>query len=206
MRVALQSLLVSVFAIFWAITASAQAGNYGINVGDTLNIEVLEDATLNRAVLVTPDGRISFPLAGTVRAAGQTVEQVQRALISKLTSNFASPPTIYVAVAQIPPRERLELEEEEPEIITVYLLGEVNAPGPKGAEPGTSFLQLLAQSGGFTRFAATKRVQLRRREAGGKERLIKINYRALSRGANLSRDVILRDGDVILVPERKLFE
>ena len=53
--------------------ATAQS-NYRIQPGDTLQIEVLEDANLNRSVLVLPDGSISFPLAGTVKAGGRSVE------------------------------------------------------------------------------------------------------------------------------------
>jgi polysaccharide export outer membrane protein len=68
-------------------------------------------------------------------------------------------------------------------------------------------LQALAQSGGLTRFAATKRIQLRRTDPRtGQQQISNINYRALSDGAVMVRDFVLQDGDVILVPERRLFE
>jgi polysaccharide export outer membrane protein len=72
--------------------------------------------------------------------------------------------------------------------------------------PGTTVLQLLSQSGGFTPFAATKRLQLRRSADDGAQRMITINYRAIARGAQIAREPTLRDGDVLLVPERRLFE
>ena len=62
------------------VPATAQDGGYLIRSGDTLRIEVLEDPGLNRSVLVSPDGRITLPLAGGVRAAGKTVEAVQSEL------------------------------------------------------------------------------------------------------------------------------
>jgi polysaccharide export outer membrane protein len=54
---------------------------------------------------------------------------------------------------------------------------------------------------------ATKRVQLRRRDPqSGQEYVYKINYRAISDGAALTGNVYLSEGDVILIPERRLFE
>ncbi|MFT4782287.1 MAG: polysaccharide export outer membrane protein [Paracoccaceae bacterium] len=196
-----------IIALVFAFTLGASVhaqGNYEVSVGDTLRVEVLEDSSLNRTLLVTPDGRISFPLAGTLTASGQTIEQIEQALIAKLSPNFASPPTVYVAVGTIPQEVADDpLNEENP---TVYLLGEVNTPGPKSIIPGTTILQLLSQSGGFTDFAATKRIQIRKRTSSGSEVLITLNFRAISRGVGLDRDVVLQEGDVILVPERRLFE
>ena len=97
-------------------------------------------------------------------------------------------------------------DRPEPETINIFFVGEVNEPGVRAVEPGTSFLQAIAQSGGLTQFAATKRLQLRRTNDSGQQSLVTINYRALSRGAQLEQDVIMVDGDVILVPERRLFE
>ena len=51
----------------------AEAQGYSIRPGDRLRIEVLEDDSLNRSVLVAPDGRISVPLVGTVVAGGRTL-------------------------------------------------------------------------------------------------------------------------------------
>ena len=90
--------------------------------------------------------------------------------------------------------------------ITVFLMGEVAAPGPKQVEKGTSLLQFLATSGGFSNFAATKRIQLRRISESGAERIVTLNYHAIARGAVMQNNVILHDGDVVLVPERRLFE
>lgn len=200
---AILALVAAAFALLWAVVASAQSSNYLIQPGDTLSVEVLEDATLNRAVLVTPDGRVSFPLAGTVQAAGRTVTQVQRSIASAMESSFANRPTVFVAVSGLSAPTG---GPEPDETLTVYLVGEVNAPGPKAVVPGTTVLQLLSQSGGFTPFAATKRLQLRRTAEGGAQRMITIDYRAIARGAQVSSEPILQDGDVLLVPERRLFE
>lgn len=206
MRAVAAFLMTLVVSVATATLALAQGGNYNVRVGDTLRVEVLEDSSLNRNVLVTPDGKISFPLAGTVRSAGQSVGQIERSLTSRLAPNFANPPTVFVSVVGIPERPTTQVDEG-PEMIVVYIVGEVAQPGPKEVRPGSTVLQLLSQSGGFTQFAATKRLQLRRKDsATGRERLYKINYRAISQGAGLTTDPVLREGDVLLIPERRLFE
>ena len=50
-------------------TAQAQQG-YKLHIGDTVQMEVLEDPTLNRSLLVAPDGRVSAPQAGGIQASG----------------------------------------------------------------------------------------------------------------------------------------
>lgn len=192
-------------ALIWASMAIGQNGNYQIQPGDTLSIEVLEDNNLNRSVLVLPDGRFSFPLAGTVLAGGRSVSQVERSLASALAPNFTNTPTVFVSVTGVTPSD--PLAEEAEDTVTVYLVGEVQAPGPKVVLPGTTILQLLSQSGGFTPFAATKRLQLRRNDPhSGAQQLFEFDYRAISRGARILNQPVLRDGDVLLVPERRLFE
>ena len=185
-------------------TMALAQSEYRVRTGDTLVIEVLEDTSLNRAVVVLPDGRISFPFAGTVEVAGRSVSQIEAAITSGIATNFASRPNVFVSVQ---PGERRAATAPEPETINIYFLGEVNTPGLQEVTPGTTLLQGLSQSGGLTRFAATKRLQLRRTDpATGRQSISQINYRALSDGAAMTRDFRLQDGDVILVPERRLFE
>ena len=197
-----------IFVLIWsAVAASAQDGNYRVRAGDKLSIEVLQDPALNRAATVLPDGRFSFPLAGTVPASGRTIGQIQGALSQALASNFNSAPDVFIAVEPAPRKPAAPRAPVVEPTIDIYFLGEVGAPGPKELPVGTTILQALSTSGGFTNFAATKRVQLRRTSlANGLQSVFEINYDALSNGAQLNNDVPLQDGDVILVPERRLFE
>jgi polysaccharide export outer membrane protein len=177
------------------------AQSYRVQPGDILRIEVVEDETLNRSVLVTPDGNISIPQAGSLRAAGRTVDAIAQLLTNRLASSFNTPPNVYVAVEAIAP------EEEEPETINVFVLGEVERPGLIELEHGTTLIQAFAAMGGFSPFAATKRVQLRRTDPKTKvEKVHKINYDAILEGRVQDATIHLRDGDVILVPTRRLFE
>ncbi len=180
------------------IAPMAMAQSYQFKAGDTLRVEVLEDSSLNRNTLVLPDGRISLPLAGTVQASGRTIEQVQADITQKLAPNFAAAPTVFVGLASVgTPRSSGGGSRQ----IDVYVMGEVANPGKHEIDSGTSVLQFFAEMGGFSKFAATKRVQLRR---GGQVQTI--NYRDLERGGALQGSGVLSDGDVIIVPQRRLFE
>lgn len=195
----MRQILLAFLVALWTVPAAfAQSAGYRIQPGDTLAVTVLEDETLNRQVLVLPDGNISVPLAGSVSAAGRSVEAVESTLADRLASNFAVRPSVFVSVTGI---------TEEDIVFPIYVLGQVNAPGVREIEPGTTLLQALALAGGLDRFAAAKRIQLRRRDSRtGEERLFLFNYRAVERGGAILSMITMREGDTIIVPERRLFE
>lgn len=201
----MKAVVIAILSLVWANVALAQG--YTIKPGDTLQIEVLEDPTLNRQVLVLPDGSINFPFAGAIRASGLSAAQVQDRITAGISSNFAATPNVFVTVGSLSPRTTTRSGPAAPATIDIYMMGEVGAPGVKTLERGTTLLQALAATGGFTRFAATKRIQLRRTDpVTGNVQSARINYKAIADGAEIMKDVVLVDGDVIIVPERRLFE
>ncbi len=200
----MKKFLVAIAAMLFATAATAQSG-YQIKPGDTLQVEVLEDPSLNRSVLVLPDGTISFPFAGTVRAGGRTASDLGSAITSGIASNFASQPNVFVTVQQL--SEPTVAATAGVATIDVFMMGEIAAPGGKALPRGTTLNQALAETGGFTKFAATKRILLRRTDPRtGQQSVSRINYKAIADGAAVGRDIRLQDGDVIIVPERRLFE
>lgn len=197
--------LLCVVAVFVLSAVSAQAqSDYRIRAGDVLLVEVLEDPSLNRGVTVLPNGQISFPFAGTLRASGRTIGQIQASLRDALSPNFAAPPTVFIGVQPLRDEAALSDARLGPSI-DVYFVGEVNNAGLVEVKKGTTLLQAVAISGGVSRFAAVKRIQLRRTGSDGVQRVTILNYKALADGA-VTTDIELKDGDVILVPQRRLFE
>jgi polysaccharide biosynthesis/export protein len=208
MRAKIMSNLLRPFLVLLALVvmtpfALAQTA-YKIAPGDVLQLEVLEDPSLNRTLLVLPDGSITVPQGGTLRAAGFTVAEVQGAVVAALAPNFATAPTVNLAVGQVAVRPATGGTAARA-TMAVYVLGEVANPGRVDIEPGTTLLQFLAQSGGLTSFAATKRIQLRRTDAAGREQVYLFNFHNVMAGGQ-SPVIHLQKGDVILVPQRKLFE
>lgn len=205
-----QGTLRLVFAVIslavMAITSTASADNYRIKTGDTLQIEVLEDSNLSRPVLVLPDGNINFPFAGTIKAAGQTVGSVQSSIVSKLAPNFNVAPNVFVSVASLAPPRPVSTAAPVVRTYGVYAMGEINTPGRLNIDTkeNVTILQAIATAGGFTRFAATNRIELRRvNPKTGQEIKYLFDYNG---GKGISGATRLQEGDVIVVPERRLFE
>ena len=191
-------LLATLLALLAAPVAYAQSAGYRIQPGDQLAITVLEDETLNRNTLVLPDGSISVPLAGSINASGRSVDAVESAIADRLASNFAVRPSVFVSVTSV---------SDTGLTFPIYVVGQVGGPGQIEVEAGTTLLQAIALAGGLDRFAATKRIQLRRSDPStGQERLYIFNYNAVERGGAIQSMITMREGDVIVVPERHLFE
>ena len=203
-RIAAVALVAGGVAGGFSAPASAQSG-YHLRPGDVVQVEVLDDPSLNRSVLVLPDGSISFPQAGTLRASGRTVEQLRSALTQGLSPNFAATPTVYVTVGSVaPPQSAAAAAEGFP----VYVMGEVNEPGRKDIKSGTTLLQFLAEAGQLSRFAARNRIELHRQDPRTKAAAVYLfDLDHVAGGKNrISGMTTITEGDVIVVPQRRLFE
>ena len=168
--------------------------------GDQLEISVWQDSKLDRRVIVSQDGTIAFPLAGHIRAAGLTPQAVENTLRSKLQSNYTERLNITVALIS-------SQDDFSPKI---YVTGEVTKPGPYLIKVTTNIVQAISLAGGLSPFAAKKRIQIRRR-IDGVETIFVFDYTAFEAGVDLTGttdlgNINLKSGDVILVPERTLFE
>ena len=192
--------------VVWLATSLSAFGQaaYRLQPGDLIEISVVEDEKLNRQVLIRPDGRISLPLAGTVRASGRTPESLQSAISSRLSKDFVQPPNVTVSLVSLAqPRFG---EEEEEELNTVFVVGQVANPGrfQYPADEPITVLKALSLSGGPGAFAARKRIQIRRQTKDDVV-VFEFNYKAVESGRRLETDIELVDGDVIVVPERGFF-
>ena len=201
--------LAAVFALGAGTGAMAQDG-YTIRPGDTLQIEVLEDPGLNRTALVLPDGGISFPMAGSLQAGGRTIDQLRQNLSAALAPNFAVEPNVYVSVAALA-QERAATgggAAARGPVMDVFAVGQVAVPGRIETKQGTTLLQFLAEVGGLTPFAAEKRIELLRTDKkSGAITTYLFNFRTpAGSDARISGSTRLAPGDVVKVPQRRLFE
>ncbi len=210
----LKTLLGLILAIVLVPAAWAQNA-YRIQPGDVLQMEVLEDPSLNRSLLVLPDGTISLPLIGAIQAKGQSIDGMQSSISAALAPKFAAPPTVFLSVGQLNPTTQAvagaaanlaAANVTRSGSVSIFAMGEFTRPGRLDVAPGTTLLQFLAENGGLTRFAATKRIQLRRVDSkSGRETIYNFDYKAVQQGAS-APVIVLHKGDVIVVPERRLFE
>ena len=157
---------------------------YRIVPGDVLEISVWREEGLNQKVLVRSDGGISFPLVGNVTAGGLTVDQLRAAITAKL-AEFLSDPEVNVAVVNSNQR--------------VYVVGKVNKPGDFPMVNRISVMQALAMAGGLTPFADRGDIAILRR-SGTETLRLSFDYGDVADGDELEQNILLQDGDVVVVP------
>jgi polysaccharide export outer membrane protein len=159
--------------------------SYEIGPEDGLEISVWKDDSLKQAVLVRPDGGISFPLAGDLRVAGMTAAQVRDELVKRLT-RFMPEPVVNVSVVRVASYR-------------IYVLGRVNKPGDFTVGRQVDVLQALSMAGGMTPFASEDGIRIIRK-IDGRPVSIAFDYSKVRRGEDLSQNISLKSGDVLLVP------
>jgi polysaccharide export outer membrane protein len=159
--------------------------DYQLNAGDQLEVSVWKEPDLTKVVIVRPDGKFSFPLSGEVVAAGRTSAQVQ-ADISMRLKKFIPEPVVTVSVTGL-------------EGNRIYVIGQVNKPGSFVMNPRFNVLQALTMAAGMTPFASTNDIILLR-GSGPAQKTLRFHYGDVSKGRNLTENVQLEAGDVVIVP------
>jgi polysaccharide export outer membrane protein len=174
------------------VAASLEDG-YVLGVGDRLRLDIFNVPEYSGEFQVLVDGSLNLPVIGMVAVQGMTLEQASDTVATR-----------FAAILQRP-IVTLSLLEARP--ITIAIAGEVNHPGSYTltAEQihGTpSLTQAVQLAGGIRQSADIRQIQIRRlrpRTMGG-EQVLTVNLQELLQAANLQQDVLLRDGDTILIP------
>ncbi len=166
----------------------ALGSNYRVKPEDVLQITVYEHDDLKTKVRVSSDGDISFPLLDKVKVADLTIGEIEMMLTVALEKD-------YLVSAQV----QVFIEDYHSKQITI--LGAVENPGKydMNAEKETTILEVIALSGGFSDVANVNKVRIIRAQDEETE-YIPIRISDITKG-NKEKDVVLKNGDVIFVPE-----
>lgn len=167
-------------------TAGAE-GDYKIGLGDKLSIVFYGDPSIDRAVVVRPDGKISFPRVGDIPAAGLTPQELGSA-ITELYAEYLKLPEATVIVDEFGSQY-------------VYVMGEVTKPGPISIQGRMTLSQAIAGAGGWTPTGQLASVMVVRRGAWEKPRAIRVDFKKVLSGEELDFDLPLRSFDIVYVPQ-----
>ncbi len=192
--------IAALLILFCATVATSAQAAYRLQPGDTIQVSVWQEPKLDRQLVVAPDGSIAMPLVGHVSAGGRSARQVEKAIKAKLQTQYQSDLDVTVSLVAQPPEE--ESEKIDP---TIFVMGEVNKPGEFVIKKRITLLQALAMGGGLSAFAAQRRIQVHRK-VDGEDAIFQFDYRAFENGRDIAGNIALRPGDVVVVPERGLFE
>ena len=161
---------------------------YTIGVTDVLRITVWKNPELSiEAVPVRADGKISVPLINDVQAEGLTPEELKD-VITRDLAEYVGEPNVTVVVVQINSR-------------FVSVIGEVVQDTRVPLTRDLRVLEAIAQAGGFGPFADKSDVRIIRHNADGTESEYRFDYDAYIRGRAPGSNIVLQQGDVIVVPD-----
>jgi len=168
-----------------ASAAEDMSGRYKISHGDMLEISVWENNTLNRQIVVPPDNIISYPLIGDINVTDMTVARLREVLTEKIRE-YVTEATITVILVQA-------------NSLKAYVIGKVNNPGQFPIDMETNVMQILAMAGGLNPFAASNKI-LVLRNVDGQTVSFPFEYGRVEGGKDLEQNIILKRGDVVVVP------
>jgi polysaccharide export outer membrane protein len=166
-------------------TAYPEEAGFLIGPGDVLDISVWKDEALTRSCVVRPDGILSFPLIGEVRAGGRTVSELKAEMEHKLER--------YV------PELVLTVDVKQVNSMLIYVIGKVNAPGRFVMNTNVNVLQAIATAGGLNVFAKRNNIKIFRNQKN-ETVIFPFEYDEVVDGRHLEQNIGLRRGDVVVVP------
>jgi polysaccharide export outer membrane protein len=166
--------------------ASVRMDTYIIGVGDTLGVSVWKEGELSKSVSVRPDGLITLPLIGDIKAVGLTTEQLKNQVTAEL-SKVMSDPQVVVVVEAI-------------NSMSFNIMGQVYKPGYFPLTRPLTILDAIALSGGFRDFAKQKKIYILRAAPDGTEKKIYFNYKEVIKGKNMQQNIMVEPRDTIVVP------
>jgi polysaccharide export outer membrane protein len=183
-RAVLCTSLLTLLAPGWSVAQSIVA-DYKLHAGDSIQVSVWKELDLQRKVMIRPDGRFSFPLAGEVQAAGRSADEVRVDIESQL-KKYIPEAMVTVMVEDIAGNR-------------VYVIGQVNKPGMFVMNPQLTVLQALSLAGGSTPFAKLGSISVIR-GSGTSQQTLPFRYDQVVEGKALQQNIALESGDVVVVP------
>lgn len=180
---------------FFLAAACSPAPNYSIpsnvysatpkgtlSVGDKIRVAYPGAPEFDQAYKIQADGRIGLPMVGNVTAVGRTASSLQ-STVTAMYDKHLNDPTVIIS-----------LEESA---ASVYVSGEVGAPGKVALDRSITALEAVMEVGGFSKLANPKKVYVIRTEGGRQKRYALNLADALS--GNESQAFYLRPYDVVYV-------
>lgn len=164
-----------------ALPIAVDPHKYLIGAEDVIHVLVWRENDLTGDKVVRPDGKISLPLIGELQAAGVTPDQLGKDIAAAL-AKYINGPEVTVSLIAVNSKK-------------YYIDGEVNKPGEYKLVTPTTILEALSQAGGFREFAKSTKIRVLRGTT-----TLKFNYKEVSHGKKMEQNILLDNGDHIIVP------
>lgn len=168
-----------------AAKAVAQSPDYVIGIEDVIEISVWKNPDISKTVMVRPDGMISLPLVGDIKAAGLTPLQLRDALNEALKEYQETVVTSVIV--------------QEINSYRIFILGEVMSPGTYTMTRRMSVIQAIALAGGFNPFSSRKIILVRENGSNMAEKIFIRFDDIVDTDARRDKNLMLKPGDTVFV-------
>ncbi|MBK6351801.1 MAG: polysaccharide biosynthesis/export family protein [Proteobacteria bacterium] len=169
---------------------AASGSEYIIGPGDSLQVFIWRNAELSVTVPVRPDGKISTPLVEDMVAVGKTPSKLARDIEAVLAAYIRTPQVNVIVTNAVSTFSQ------------VRVLGQVTTPQAVPYREGMTVLDAILAVGGLGEFAAGNRGKIVR-VVNGKSQDIKVRIEDLVNDGDVSQNLPLKPGDVLVVPESR---
>jgi polysaccharide export outer membrane protein len=159
-----------------------------LGVGDQVSINVWENKDLNTEAAIRPDGMITMPLIGDLKAVSETPSSLKDRIKARLKDFVKLQGTEITVAVRSWKSYRFTIQ------------GEVQHPGMFGGDQYLTVADALALAGGPSRFAKRNEVMVLRRDKKGETRRIPIDYDQIASGKRPDMNICVLAGDTIWVP------
>lgn len=158
---------------------------YVIGPADVVKIMVWNNPSLSTEAVVRPDGTITMPVVGELRAAGRTIADLQQEA-QKRAATLVKEAVVTVSVSEV-------------NSYRFTVAGNVEHPGLFTSRYYLTVSEAIALAGGPNRYASTHDVVVVRPTPSGRER-IAVDYDRILSGKDPEQDIVLKAGDAVRVP------
>lgn len=190
----------------------AQTG-YGevLKEGDYFDLRFVYNPELNLGVRIRSDGRISLPLLGEVEAAGLRPSELYQQLLRGYAKHLTNPDLALLVGADTAKK----IFADEPYVAValsktagqkIFVGGEVTTPKAVEFEGQISVLQALMQAGGVKESGDLSQVVVLRRGQFESANWSQVDLSHPLSGRSLENDLVLHNGDVVVVPRTGIAE
>jgi polysaccharide biosynthesis/export protein len=164
--------------------------DYLILPGDVIEVQYRYTPEFNQIVTVQPDGYITLPIAGSIKVAELTLEQVRMLILKRAGERLREPEAI------------VTLKEFQKPYFVVA--GEVVQPGRMEMRERITALQAVMLAGGFKDSARSSQILIFRRLNSDEAEVKSVDLRNIKTTNDLQNDLMLRPGDMLLVPQNRI--
>lgn len=168
---------------------NSSAWNYLIGPGDSVNVFVWRNPEVSGNFPVRPDGKMTMSLVEDMPASGKTPSQLARDLEKALSKYIQEPIVTVVVAGGVGPFSQ-----------QIRVIGQAAKPQALNYREGMSLVDLMIAVGGITDFAAGNKAYILR-IVDGKQVRLGVRLEDLLQGGDISANVPMRPGDVLVVPE-----